>query len=125
MKSDSVVESSPNFEFVDAAMKAVGEARYRDALAYLDEGIHELAARDEINSGELLKRLKILLAYLDFRLGEDFGTKWETHAQEEEPEIRCSFCGERKSEERKIIAGPGVFICNECINRCAAALEMN
>ena len=29
---------------------------------------------------------------------------------------RCSFCGKRQDEVRKLIAGPGVFICDQCIN---------
>ena len=30
----------------------------------------------------------------------------------------CSFCGKHKSEVQKIIAGPSVYICNECIDMC-------
>lgn len=30
-------------------------------------------------------------------------------------EVRCSFCGEPKTEERKVVAGPTVYICKECI----------
>ena len=29
--------------------------------------------------------------------------------------VRCSFCGKSQSGVEKIVAGPGVFICNECI----------
>jgi ATP-dependent protease Clp ATPase subunit len=29
--------------------------------------------------------------------------------------LYCSFCGKREDEVRKLIAGPTVFICNECI----------
>ena len=32
--------------------------------------------------------------------------------------IRCSFCGKSQSGVEKIVAGPGVFICNECIKVC-------
>lgn len=35
---------------------------------------------------------------------------------EENDVIRCSFCGKTQDEVDKIIAGPGVYICNECIN---------
>ncbi|BDR57183.1 ATP-dependent Clp protease ATP-binding subunit ClpX [Xylocopilactobacillus apis] len=35
---------------------------------------------------------------------------------EENGVIRCSFCGKSQDEVEKIIAGPGVYICNECIN---------
>ena len=37
--------------------------------------------------------------------------------------IRCSFCGKSQSGVDKIIAGPGVFICNECIKVCNNIIE--
>jgi len=35
----------------------------------------------------------------------------------------CSFCGKSHSEVRKLIAGPGVYICNECIDVCSNILH--
>ena len=35
----------------------------------------------------------------------------------------CSFCGKSHSEVKKLIAGPGVYICNECIDVCSAILR--
>lgn len=35
----------------------------------------------------------------------------------------CSFCGKSHSEVKKLIAGPGVYICNECIDVCARILD--
>jgi ATP-dependent Clp protease ATP-binding subunit ClpX len=35
----------------------------------------------------------------------------------------CSFCGKGHSEVKKLIAGPGVYICNECVEVCANILE--
>ncbi|MGA7768189.1 MAG: ClpX C4-type zinc finger protein, partial [Candidatus Sulfotelmatobacter sp.] len=32
--------------------------------------------------------------------------------------LYCSFCGKSQHEVRKLIAGPTVFICDECINLC-------
>jgi hypothetical protein len=32
--------------------------------------------------------------------------------------VQCSFCAKRQREVAKIIAGPGVYICNECIDLC-------
>ena len=32
--------------------------------------------------------------------------------------LRCNFCGKGKNDVAKLIAGPQVFICNECINIC-------
>lgn len=37
--------------------------------------------------------------------------------------ICCSFCGKTKDEVIKLIAGPGVFICDECIEICSTILE--
>ena len=37
--------------------------------------------------------------------------------------IRCSFCGKTQDSVDKIVAGPGVYICNECIQVCANILE--
>ena len=35
-----------------------------------------------------------------------------------ERNVRCSFCGKSQDAVVRIVAGPGVFICNECINLC-------
>ncbi len=37
--------------------------------------------------------------------------------------IRCSFCGKDQNEVQKIIAGDGVYICNECIDLCSNLVE--
>ena len=34
--------------------------------------------------------------------------------------VKCSFCGKTQESVRKIIAGPGVYICNECIGLAAS-----
>ena len=35
----------------------------------------------------------------------------------------CSFCGKSQAEVRKLIAGPGVYICDSCITICKGILE--
>ena len=37
--------------------------------------------------------------------------------------IKCSFCGKPQESVKKIIAGPGVYICDECINVCQEIIE--
>ena len=37
--------------------------------------------------------------------------------------VRCSFCGKSQDAVERIIAGPNVFICNECIKLCGNILE--
>ena len=43
----------------------------------------------------------------------------------ENDSIKCSFCGKSRSEVDRILAGPGVYICNECIEVCKEILEDN
>ena len=37
--------------------------------------------------------------------------------------VKCSFCGKTQENVRKIVAGPGVYICNECIGLCNEIIE--
>ena len=37
--------------------------------------------------------------------------------------IRCSFCGKRQEQVNRIIAGPNVYICNECVDLCNSILH--
>lgn len=37
--------------------------------------------------------------------------------------MRCSFCGKTQDEVKKIIAGPTVYICDECIDLCNEIME--
>ncbi|MDQ7822620.1 MAG: ATP-dependent Clp protease ATP-binding subunit ClpX [Candidatus Eremiobacteraeota bacterium] len=46
-----------------------------------------------------------------FRFGDDRG------------QLKCSFCGKNQEQVRKLIAGPGVYICDECIELCNEIIE--
>jgi DNA-binding CsgD family transcriptional regulator len=46
-----------------------------------------------------------------------------TEKENRRPYARCSFCGKGQDQVRKLIAGPGVFICNQCIELCYEALN--
>ena len=37
--------------------------------------------------------------------------------------IKCSFCGKPQEQVQRIIAGPGVYICDECIKVCTGIIE--
>ena len=44
--------------------------------------------------------------------------------REERPQhTRCSFCGKWQDQVRKLVAGPGVYICDQCIDLCQEVLE--
>lgn len=42
--------------------------------------------------------------------------------KEEKAELCCSFCGKKESEVARLIAGNGIFICNECVKLCNGIL---
>ena len=42
---------------------------------------------------------------------------------DENKTLRCSFCGKPQNKVRKLVAGPNVYICDECINVCASILD--
>ena len=44
-------------------------------------------------------------------------------ARENEKQIKCSFCGKKQNQVQRIIAGPGVYICNECVDLCQSILD--
>ena len=37
--------------------------------------------------------------------------------------VKCSFCGKSQKQVKKLIAGPGVYICDECIDLCNEIIE--
>nr|WP_120491211.1 ATP-dependent Clp protease ATP-binding subunit ClpX [Corynebacterium lactis] len=43
--------------------------------------------------------------------------------QESADLLKCSFCGKSQKQVKKLIAGPGVYICNECIELCNEIIE--
>ena len=42
---------------------------------------------------------------------------------DERKSIRCSFCGKHQEQVSRIIAGPGAYICNECVHLCMSILD--
>ena len=43
--------------------------------------------------------------------------------KEDNDQFFCSFCGKNQKEVKKLIAGPSVYICNECIKLCGEIIE--
>ncbi len=42
---------------------------------------------------------------------------------EDKGQLKCSFCGKMQDQVRKLVAGPGVYICDECIELCNEIVE--
>ena len=37
---------------------------------------------------------------------------------DENKQLKCSFCGKPQSQVRRLVAGSGVYICDECVHLC-------
>ena len=46
-----------------------------------------------------------------------------TNKGDENDNLFCSFCGKNQKEVKKLIAGPAVYICDECIQLCGEIIE--
>ncbi len=44
-------------------------------------------------------------------------------AKNNEQPVRCSFCGKRENQAARLIAGPGVYICSDCVSACSELLR--
>jgi ATP-dependent Clp protease ATP-binding subunit ClpX len=42
---------------------------------------------------------------------------------DEKKQLKCSFCGKTQEQVKRLVAGPGVYICDECIELCAEIIE--
>ena len=42
---------------------------------------------------------------------------------DEKKQLKCSFCGKNQEQVKRLIAGPGVYICDECIDLCSEIIE--
>ena len=42
---------------------------------------------------------------------------------EDRKQLRCSFCNKTQDQVRKLIAGPSVYICDECVEICSEIVE--
>ena len=42
---------------------------------------------------------------------------------DDKKQVKCSFCGKTQDQVNRIVAGPGVYICNECIELCSVIIE--
>ena len=43
--------------------------------------------------------------------------------KKDEGRLKCSFCGKTQDQVRKLIAGPGVYICEQCVDLCNEIIE--
>lgn len=56
--------------------------------------------------------------------GGDFPYRYKmSNKIDDNKPVKCSFCGKYQEQVRRIIAGPGVYICDECVELCKEIIE--
>lgn len=109
------------FGFVECA-DLVSEQKYGAALR-----LFQLAAGKFLDSksaprrGEIARELLQIATALEETLKNAMGDDWDSHVpklDEENKQVSCSFCGKSQAEVRKLVAGPSVHICDECVDLC-------
>ena len=45
------------------------------------------------------------------------------HKDKGDVTVRCSFCGKTREDVRRMVSGPGVFICDECVEQCSSIIS--
>ena len=90
------------------ALKAVNNVDWQKVIKVLAK-IQRMEGKDDKELNKLLE-------------------KWEeVYDDVFKEQLRCSFCNKSQDEVRKLIAGPGVYICDECVELCCEILaeELN
>lgn len=80
-----------------------------------DDSEHVAVEVEQNKLGQVLKRL--------IGLKPSVLAKANQTSQADISNLHCSFCGKSKHEIKKLIAGPGIFICDECVGLCNQILN--
>jgi ClpX C4-type zinc finger len=109
------------FGFVECA-DLVNEQKYGPALRLFQEAAGKfLESKSAPKRGEIARELLQIGTALEETLKNAIGDDWDNHVpkfDEENKQVSCSFCGKNQTEVRKLVAGPSVHICDECVDLC-------
>ena len=109
------------FGFVECA-DLISAQKYGDALkAYQRAVANFLDSKTTPKRSEIARQLFQIGAALEETLKKAYGEKWAAHVPqfaEENQRLACSFCGKDQNEVAKLVAGPTIYICNECVDLC-------
>jgi hypothetical protein len=83
-----------------------------------------LESKSSPKRSEVALQLLQIGTALEETLKKAYGKSWDSHVPRfsEEEHSTCSFCGKERREVRKLIAGPSVHICDECVKLCSGVL---
>lgn len=109
------------FGFDECADLICGQ-KYGAALQMFQRAVTNfLESKTTPRRNEIARQLFQIGTALEESLRRAYGDSWEAQvprAKDEVPSAVCSFCGKSQNEVRKIIAGPSVYICDECVDLC-------
>jgi len=120
--NDGVLVSAVTFVKQNKSAEETAETQENNDKEKLDLRVGGMANR-EGGAREQLEWLNQDLAVGDeitIRIIET--SKCDEPNSKEVTYIECSFCGKKQYDVAKLIAGPAVFICNECVEDCSGAL---
>jgi len=113
--------TASKFGFVECA-DLVSDQKYSAALKMFQQAVTNfLDSKTTPKRSEIARQLFQIGTALEETLKKAFGDNWESHVPQfadESKVLLCSFCGKNQDEVRKLIAGTGVHICDECVELC-------
>jgi hypothetical protein len=116
-----MAKTPSKFGFVECA-DLVNAQKYGPALKVFQQAVSNfLESKSAPKRGEVALQLLQISTALEETLKKAFGDKWAAHIpgfSDEGSVATCSFCGKDESEVLKLIAGPSVHICDECVILC-------
>lgn len=131
MDSDEYKDQPSNLKYLDVCLEAVNQSDYVEVLLTLRKGIERsLPYAKEVDAYQFLtKLLSVLLtleSHLNWEVSESLRRPVQTsQGQTKANEPRCSFCGKTQAEVVQLIAGPNIYVCNECVGICNKILAGN
>jgi len=120
-----MAKSQSNFGFVECA-DLITEQHYARALKFFQLAVSRfLESKSTPKRTEIARQLLQIGTVLDETLKKAYGDRWEQEIPQftdEQSESSCSFCAKAEHEVRRLIAGPAVQICNECVELCSGII---
>jgi hypothetical protein len=116
-----MVAKASKFGFVECA-DLVSDQKYGAALRLFQQAVGKfLESKSAPKRGEIARELLQIGTALEETLKRAIGEDWDAHVPKFDDDTKpavCSFCGKNQSEVCKLVAGPAVYICDECIELC-------
>ena len=120
-----MAKSASKFGFVECA-DLISEQKYGGALKLFQRAVNKfLDSKSSPKRTEIARQLQQIGSALEETLKKAYGDKWESEIPkyaDEGKHLACSFCGKHQQEVRKMIAGPSVHICDECVKLCGGIM---